>query len=81
MISTSYDYIILSSKKIQFFILINVFITYIASAFVANFFESFIGATFQSDKFSWLSNELVNLINTAVGAALAIALYSILIKV
>ena len=41
------------------------------AAFIATTFESWIGATYQ-DNVSWLSNELVNLINTFVGAAVAI---------
>lgn len=43
------------------------------AAFVANFAESYIGAVAQ-DKISWLSNELVNFINTSIGAVVAIAL-------
>lgn len=48
----------------------------IVSAFIANFVESYIGATYQ-DKVKWLSNELVNFINTTIGAILAIILFSI----
>jgi uncharacterized protein (TIGR00297 family) len=43
------------------------------AAFVATNIESLIGATLQV-KISWLSNELVNFINTAIGALVAIAL-------
>ncbi|MGY6528634.1 MAG: TIGR00297 family protein [Cyanobacterium sp.] len=45
----------------------------IISAFVATNFESFVGATFQ-DNFDWLTNEVVNIINTFMGAIVAIAL-------
>jgi len=48
----------------------------IVSAFIANFVESYIGATYQ-DNVKWLSNELVNFINTTIGAILAIILFSI----
>ena len=41
------------------------------AAFVATNVESVIGATLQSD-IDWLSNELVNVINTIVGAVVAI---------
>ena len=41
------------------------------AAFIANFAESYIGATAQ-DKVPWLTNELVNLINTSIGAAVTI---------
>jgi uncharacterized protein (TIGR00297 family) len=43
------------------------------AAFVATNIESVIGATLQSD-FDWLSNELVNVINTIIGAVVAIAI-------
>jgi uncharacterized protein (TIGR00297 family) len=43
------------------------------AAFVATNIESLIGATLQ-EKIDWLSNELVNFINTAIGAAVAILL-------
>ena len=49
-------------------------ITCIFAAFVATTAESFIGAVFQSDKYLWLTNELVNLINTIIGAVTAILL-------
>jgi uncharacterized protein (TIGR00297 family) len=48
----------------------------IISAFIANFAESYIGATYQ-DNVKWLSNELVNFINTTIGALLAIILWTI----
>lgn len=44
----------------------------IFAAFVATTAESYIGAIFQ-DKVPWLSNELVNLINTIIGACSAVA--------
>jgi uncharacterized protein (TIGR00297 family) len=43
------------------------------AAFIATNIESLIGATLQ-EEIDWLSNELVNFINTAIGAAVAIAL-------
>jgi uncharacterized protein (TIGR00297 family) len=43
------------------------------AAFVATNLESVIGATLQSD-LDWLSNELVNVINTIIGAVVAIAI-------
>lgn len=43
------------------------------AAFVATNLESVIGATLQT-KTPWLTNEIVNIINTAIGAALALAL-------
>jgi uncharacterized protein (TIGR00297 family) len=46
-------------------------ITCTIAAFVATNIESVIGATLQSD-LDWLSNELVNVINTIVGAMVAI---------
>eukprot|EP00607_Mallomonas_marina_P007757 CAMPEP_0182417124 /NCGR_PEP_ID=MMETSP1167-20130531/1530_1 /TAXON_ID=2988 /ORGANISM="Mallomonas Sp, Strain CCMP3275" /LENGTH=173 /DNA_ID=CAMNT_0024590435 /DNA_START=581 /DNA_END=1105 /DNA_ORIENTATION=+ len=49
----------------------------IFAAFVATTAESYIGATFQ-DSIPWLTNELVNLINTIIGAVVAIGLSSIL---
>jgi uncharacterized protein (TIGR00297 family) len=45
----------------------------IISAFIATYIESLIGATLQ-DKFDWLTNEIVNIINTFFGAVIAIAL-------
>ncbi|MGB7521353.1 MAG: DUF92 domain-containing protein, partial [Spirulinaceae cyanobacterium] len=43
------------------------------AAFVATNVESLIGATLQ-DKFSWLTNEVVNIINTFIGAVVAVLL-------
>jgi uncharacterized protein (TIGR00297 family) len=43
------------------------------AAFIATNLESVIGATLQS-KFDWLTNELVNVINTIIGAVVAIAI-------
>jgi uncharacterized membrane protein len=43
------------------------------AAFVATNAESVIGATLQS-KFDWLTNELVNVINTIIGAGIAMAI-------
>ncbi len=43
------------------------------AAFIATNLESVIGATLQS-KIDWLSNELVNVINTIIGATVAIAI-------
>lgn len=45
----------------------------VISAFIATYIESLIGATLQ-DKFDWLTNEIVNIINTFFGALIAIAL-------
>jgi uncharacterized protein (TIGR00297 family) len=45
----------------------------VVSAFIATNLESVIGATLQS-KFDWLTNELVNVLNTLIGAAVAIGL-------
>ena len=41
-----------------------------AAAFVATNLESVIGATLQA-KFDWLTNEVVNIINTLIGAVTA----------
>jgi uncharacterized membrane protein len=43
------------------------------AAFIATNLESVIGATIQ-EKFDWLTNELVNVLNTLIGAAIAIGL-------
>jgi uncharacterized protein (TIGR00297 family) len=43
------------------------------ASFVATNLESVIGATLQS-KFDWLTNELVNVINTIIGAVVAISI-------
>ncbi|HEY9763025.1 MAG TPA: TIGR00297 family protein [Trichocoleus sp.] len=45
----------------------------LVAAFIATNLESVIGATLQS-QWDWLTNELVNVINTVLGAAIAIAL-------
>ncbi len=45
----------------------------IVAAFIATTIESLIGATLQP-KFTWLTNELVNVINTLIGALVAITL-------
>jgi uncharacterized protein (TIGR00297 family) len=47
------------------------------AAFVATNLESVIGATLQH-KFDWLTNELVNVINTVIGAVVAISIASLL---
>lgn len=48
------------------------------AAFIATNLESVIGAAFQED-FSWLTNEVVNIINTTIGAIAAILLALIFI--
>jgi len=48
----------------------------VAAAFVATTAESYIGATFQ-DNYPWLTNELVNLINTVIGAAVGIGIVAV----
>ncbi|WP_017662286.1 TIGR00297 family protein [Baaleninema simplex] len=45
----------------------------VLAAFVATNAESFIGATLQ-DEFDWMTNEVVNFINTFIGAVVAISL-------
>ncbi len=45
----------------------------VIAAFVATNIESVIGATWQA-KLSWLTNEIVNFINTTIGAAVAMLL-------
>lgn len=45
----------------------------VVAAFIATTIESLIGATLES-RFTWLTNDLVNLINTVIGAASAIFL-------
>ncbi len=49
----------------------------VLAAFIATNLESVIGATLQS-RYQWLTNELVNVINTLIGAAIAIALATII---
>ncbi len=48
------------------------------AAFIATTVESLIGATLES-RFTWLTNDLVNFINTVIGAVVSIALGSIAI--
>ncbi len=48
----------------------------IIAAFIATNIESVIGATLQS-RFNWLTNEIVNFINTAIGAIVAIGIGAI----
>ena len=45
----------------------------VIAAFIATTIESLIGATLES-RFTWLTNDLVNLINTIIGAIVAISL-------
>lgn len=45
----------------------------VLAAFIATNIESLIGATLQ-EKFDWLTNEIVNIINTLIGGAIAIIL-------
>jgi uncharacterized protein (TIGR00297 family) len=45
----------------------------LAAALIATNLESVIGATLQT-KFDWLTNELVNILNTLIGAVVAIGL-------
>lgn len=53
--------------------------TIVASAFIANIAESYIGAIFQKDsQFMNVSNELVNFLMTLIGASLSIALTKLL---
>jgi uncharacterized protein (TIGR00297 family) len=48
----------------------------VIAAFVANTLESLIGATLQN-RYSWLTNELVNGINTLTGASIAVAIQAV----
>lgn len=50
----------------------------ILAAFIATNLESVIGATLQT-RWPWLTNEIVNVINTAIGALVAIALGLVLL--
>ncbi len=52
----------------------------IGTAFLANVVESVVGATLQ-ERYSWLSNEVVNGINTTTGALLAVLMYSLMAQV
>ena len=45
----------------------------VIAAFIATNIESLIGATLQ-EQISWMSNEIVNMINTAIGAIVAVLL-------
>ena len=47
------------------------------AAFIATNIESLIGATLQ-EKYEWLTNELVNGINTTIGAAIAVLIVQLL---
>lgn len=51
----------------------------VVASVVANYAESIIGATVQ-EKVEWLSNEQVNLINTAIGGTLGILLSCLIIR-
>lgn len=50
----------------------------VVAAFIATNLESVIGATLQS-RFTWLTNEVVNIINAAIGAIVAILLGAFLL--
>ncbi|MGH7999693.1 MAG: DUF92 domain-containing protein, partial [Brasilonema sp.] len=43
----------------------------VVAAFIATNLESIIGATLQS-RYTWLTNEVVNILNTLIGASTAI---------
>lgn len=49
----------------------------VIAAFVATNIESVIGATVQT-KFTWLTNEVVNFINTLIGAIVAMILFTLI---
>lgn len=49
----------------------------VVAAFIATNLESVIGATLQN-QFAWLTNELVNIINTFIGAVVAVAIALVL---
>lgn len=51
-------------------------LTCVVAAFIATNLESLIGATLQS-KYQWLTNEMVNIINTTLGAIAAILIAAI----
>ena len=44
----------------------------ILAAFIATTIESYLGATIQSKGIEWISNEMVNLIMTIIGAGIAV---------
>lgn len=48
----------------------------VAAAFVANVFESWLGATVQG-RLTWLTNDLVNVLQIALAAGLAIAFVTV----
>ena len=48
-----------------------------AAAFLANLFESWLGATAQG-RVAWLSNDLVNVVQITLAAALAMAAVTVL---
>ncbi|MFE4107637.1 TIGR00297 family protein [Almyronema epifaneia] len=52
----------------------------LVAAFIATNLESLIGATLQ-ERFDWLTNEVVNIINTLLGAGIAIGLGWLLIQI
>ena len=53
----------------------------IVGVFVANYVESVIGATLQDRSgFKWLTNDVANIINTSMGALLAMGTYRVLNK-
>lgn len=52
----------------------------VVAAFIATSLESVIGATLQS-KFEWITNELVNVLNTLIGAVSAIAIAIVLLQI
>jgi len=50
------------------------------SGFLATFAESWIGASIQEKKgFEWMTNEVVNFLNTLIGATLAILIATVLL--
>ena len=51
---------------------VNQFMVVLVSAFVATTIESYLGATIQDDKF--FTNEMINFINTSIGAIVAVLL-------
>lgn len=49
----------------------------VIAAFIATNFESLIGATLQT-QYRWLTNEMVNIVNTFIGAVVAVAIATLL---
>jgi uncharacterized membrane protein len=47
------------------------------AAFLATTAESYIGASLQ-DKYEWMTNEVVNAINTAIGVSVAMIGYALI---